>query len=65
MTYKWDPRKQVWRRRGVGYVHGSHCVFRECKREPYPEVANNDEVQDKLWTETLKWLNIKEFGKEE
>lgn len=39
------------------------CLFKECKRETYHENVENDELQEKLWNETLKMLDIKEFGK--
>jgi len=38
-------------------------LYRECKQEPYLESAISEEVQEKLWAENLKWLDIKEYGK--
>ncbi|XP_045187911.2 retinol dehydrogenase 12-like [Mercenaria mercenaria] len=38
-------------------------LYKECKREKYHEIVDNEEVQENLWDETLKMLDIKEFGK--
>ena len=39
--------------------------FRECKRDQLDSVALNEEVQEKLWTETMNLLKIKSFGQVE
>ncbi|WAR19870.1 RDH13-like protein [Mya arenaria] len=48
-----------------GLTTVSGFMYKECKREPYGESVENEELQDKVWSETLQWLKIKEFGQTE
>lgn len=43
----------------------SGLLYKECKREPFHEAAENEELQEQLWNQTLEMLNIEEFGKTE
>lgn len=40
-------------------------LYTDCAKTKYDEITDSEELQEQLWTKTLEWLDIKQFGKQD